>query len=133
MLKLLISRRALCDEPDVDGIRPISVALQLQDEAIVQMLIASGVDLTQRTKDGSTLLHSTAWAGHEAMTKLLLDSGEPRPGARYVVMQQAGFGMANSIRGSVNGGVLIAAATHRRLALDWPDLERNFAAAPPRR
>ena len=65
--------------------------------------------------------------------ELLLDSGEPRPGARYVVMQQAGFGMANSIRGSVNGGVLIAAATNRKLALDWPDLERNFAAAPPLR
>ena len=65
--------------------------------------------------------------------ELLLDSGEPRPGARYVVMRQAGFGMANSIRGSVNGGVLIAAATSRRLALDWPDLERNFAAAPPLR
>ena len=64
---------------------------------------------------------------------LLLESAEPVDGQRYVVVQQAGFGMANSFRGSVSAGVLLAAFTGRRLVVDWPDIVRNFGARAPLR
>ena len=65
--------------------------------------------------------------------ELLLGSDLPREGERYVVVQQAGFGMANSFRGSIAGGVLVAALTGRRIIVDWPDLTRNFGATLPSR
>ena len=43
-------------------------------------------------------------------------------------VQQAGFGMANSLRGSVPAAVTLSALTDRRLIVDWPDVARNFDA-----
>ncbi len=56
----LIRRGALADYEDVDGVRPIAIALQMQDEATVRALIDCGADLARiNPADGSTLLHAT--------------------------------------------------------------------------
>ena len=65
--------------------------------------------------------------------ELLMDTPLPMPGRKYVIVKQAGFGMANSMRGSVSAGVMLAALTNRRIIVDWGDLTRNFGAMRPLR
>ncbi len=81
LLGELLRRGAYVDIPNNAGMRPISVALALGDREAANALIAAGTDLRMLSpNDGSTLLHSTCWAGHEEMTSLLLSTARQHTG-----------------------------------------------------
>jgi len=76
MLKLLVANQAAIDVPDKKGVRPITIAVLLNQPKLFEILKNNRADLTiVNPHSQSTLLHTAVWAGHEEMVELLLRTG----------------------------------------------------------
>ena len=79
MLRLLLKADKtgeLVDTGDKKGVRPIAVAVKLNQRELFDTLVQNGADVSKVNEhDKTTLLHTACWAGHEDMLELLLKTG----------------------------------------------------------
>lgn len=77
----LLERGADPDQPNGRGETPLEVAIQSEGKLSasnledVRILLAAGVDVGARWKNGDTPLHRAAWNGHTEIAALLIERG----------------------------------------------------------
>lgn len=75
MLSELLGRGASVDLPDSEARTPLTLAIDRDAQAAVDVLVATGADLEARDTDGNTPIVRAAWGGHAAIVRSLAAAG----------------------------------------------------------